>query len=265
LDQIGVDHYVGFSNCHSFVVLQDKLSGKTNLVDTADKPLCTDISAAIVDKKRLSEGDQGRGTLHKILGSEILRAARLSNGLADNQERNWLGFSTDSTGYSTKSSDPDGLSDSILLMRTYQPRQGRNTVLNFSSFRHAMLIGDQARAHDFLSKMAGVYPEIDRRNKLSLPTELIKFLGRGCFESEAMEDIDAIEQSFVSFGNEHAARLWSADRRRDVGNHLHSKNLLQKSIKEYEDLAATLPNFAPRQKLISAKIQKTKQLLQKIK
>lgn len=235
LDVVGINHWVGFANQHSFIVLEDEsrregVSRRLNLIDTAEKHLYIDMTPAFIGVA-LAEQDDARGTVNTLRGDIILNHSNFPNKEVAQADRPWMSFGSES-GRRFKNEE-DIRRDDTLVMRSYRPEQGRAVLASYANFVHAVTRQEFLSAHNNLSSLGGVYPDIDRRNKLAAPTQTIRELGRIGEVVFALEDVRAIEESLWPT-EDLMLRLWPADQRRRLGMLAGSADLFDKAIEAYE-------------------------------
>ncbi|HMS92751.1 MAG TPA: hypothetical protein PKD28_00015 [Candidatus Saccharibacteria bacterium] len=237
LDEVGVDHWISFANQHSFIVLEDELqhdgvSHRVNLLDTAEKHLYIDMTSAFAGTALAKQGGE-YGAVNTIRGDIILERSHFANKEAARAERLWMSFASES---SRRFKDEMALRrDNILVMRSYRPEQGRALLASYTNFVHAVLQREFWTAHQNLTPLGGLYPDIDRRNKLVAPTQTIRALGQTGEIAAALDDVRIIEESLWPT-EDLTLRLWPADQRRRLGMLAGSADLIDASIEAYEEI-----------------------------
>ena len=233
LDQLGIPHRVSFANQHSFLLMEDDVSGRVNLIDTPVEKLCTDITPAL-GGFALNEFSRDQGGANFIWGNIILYRSQFGNKQRALKIRPWLSFHAENNGPLFLTDSQNDL-ESRLILRTYEPEIGREVLLAYDSFMHAVSSRDMSRAQQRLQALSGTYPDIDKRNKLRAPTKLVRYLGSSAFVNEALDNIDAIERSVKAFSGDINLTLWPADQRRDLGAKVKSPDMIRLAIDEYEE------------------------------
>ena len=143
LDGVGIDHWIGFANQHSFLLLEDASSGRINLVDTAVKPLYTDITPALAGSP-LSAQSGEYGTVNTLRGDIVLERSHFTDKERALAERPWMSF-TVGRDYRFKGEAALRRANT-LVMRSYQPEQGRTLLEAYANFTHAIARKDVSSA-----------------------------------------------------------------------------------------------------------------------
>lgn len=232
LDVIGVPHWVGFANQHSFLLLEDESSRRVNLVDTAVEHLYIDVTSAFIGVP-LNEQNGDLGAVNKLRGDVVLAQSLFSDKEKALADRPWMSF-TVGRDYRFKS-EYEVRQAHTLMLRSYQPEQGRALLEAYANFTHAIGGNDSSRAYTALERLDGVYPDIDRRNKLHGPTRLVRSLAHAGDVAMALDSVAAVEHSLWPT-RDLLLRLWPADQRRRLGILAGRADLIDSSIEKYEEL-----------------------------
>lgn len=235
LERLGIEHYVGFANQHSFLLMQDSESGRVNLIDTPVEKLCVDITpalGAVALRDCLTEA----GGASYMQGDTILKRSRFGDKHRALERRPWLSFLAGKGDNYVFKPEEEQIRAGRLILRSYEPKQGRAVVLSYGNFIHAMLRRDVAAAHGWIRGLDGTYPDIDRRNRLQTPTRLVRALAATALVDEALDDITAVENSLVAFTNDLVLRLWPADERRRVGVTAGSAEIIRQALDNYDEM-----------------------------
>ncbi len=263
LERLGIDHYIGFANQHSFVLMQDADSGRVNLIDTPVEKLCTDITPALGDVA-LAASVEEYGSVAFISGNMILQRSQFGNKHRALARRPWLSFlAGKNDNYLFRPMDEQNRA-SQLVLRSYGPERGREVLLAFDNFIHATMRKDTPKAHEWVQGLDGTYPDIDRRNNLRAPARLVRALGVRALADEALRDISIIENSLRPFTNDLILRLWPADERRRVGVKVKSADIIQQAMENYDELYEDRKSEGGSTADIEVRIRKAKTQLSRI-
>jgi hypothetical protein len=265
LERLGIEHFIGFANQHSFVLMQDAVTGQVDLIDTPVEKLCIDITPALgtVALHGRTRGDQG-GADH-LQGHTILALAPFSDKYRALARRPWLSFlARKNDNYFLNPNDESQKRAGQLMMRSYEPKRGRAVLLSYDSFVHATLRRDVVRSHEWLQDLDGTYPDIDRRNNLRAPTRLVRAFGLRALVDEALGDIAIIESSLQPFTNDLILRLWPADERRRLGVKMKSAEIIQQTLESYDEIYETRDSEGGSTVDIEARIRKARSQLNRI-
>jgi hypothetical protein len=235
LDRLEIPHLVGFANQHSFLLLQsDDEDQRINLVDTAVKQLYVEVTPAVVGP-RLDTSHGGSGQVRHLRGDIILERSQFLDKEKALRERPWMSFTVGhETQFRFAPPETQERADTLLL-RAYQPAQGRELLHAYANFIHAVSNKSFIRAHGWLQPLDGLYPDIDSRNRLHGPTRLVRGLAIQAKLQEALDDIGIIERS-LSSTQDLLLRLWPIDHRRRVAVIGKDTMLLDESLEDYDKL-----------------------------
>jgi hypothetical protein len=234
LEYLGIEHYIGFANQHSFLLMQDEESGRVNLIDTPVEKLCVDITPAL-GAIALHESRKEAGSATFIQGDTILQRSLFGDKHRALERRPWLSFLAGKGENYVFRPEGERTRAGQLILRSYEPKQGREVLLAYDSFIHATLRRDVPAAHEWMQGLDGTYPDIDRRNNLRAPTRLVRSLGMRALVDEALGDITIIENSLKPFTNDLILRLWPADERRRIGAKVGSADIIQQAMEAYDE------------------------------
>lgn len=258
LDAVGVDHWIGFANQHSFILLEDEPTGKVNLIDTAVKQLYTDVTPAIGGPSLHAQQLEDERLVNRLRGDIVLQRSHFSDKTRALAERPWMSFTVGKDTW-FKTDDEIRRADTLVL-RSYTPEEGRGVLESYANFTHAIERRDFAAAHERLQGLDGTYPDIDRRNRLKAPTKLIRALAHTGEVAGALDDIGIIERS-VRPSEDLLLRMWPIDQRRRLGIVAGRAELINDSIEQYEAVleqrqAQKRSTAAIRSRITKAKEQK---------
>ena len=184
LDQIGVEHYVGYVNQHAVVMLFDRTSGskRSFLLDVATKEFYQETTKAVGGEDPLDQLWRGElRAINTLQTSELLRKVDIDDPSKRQKfinERFWLSFDKDSRH--RDDDEYEYLLHSQLQLITMPSVPGREMLRLY----HNVIINTLgnnpdpvAASEDIIDQFAGIYPDIDPRNKLepakALRTKLI--------------------------------------------------------------------------------------------
>ncbi len=184
LDQIGVEHYVGYVNQHAVVMLFDRTSGskRSYLLDVATKEFYQETTKAVGGEDPLDQLWRGElRAINTLQTSELLRKVDIDDpGKRQKfiRDRFWLSFDKDSRH--RDDDEYEYLLHSQLQLITMPSVPGREMLRLY----HNVIINTLgnnpdpvAASEDIIDQFAGIYPDIDPRNKLehakALRTKLI--------------------------------------------------------------------------------------------
>lgn len=184
LDQIGVEHYVGYVNQHAVVMLFDRTSGskRSFLLDVATKEFYQETTKAVGGEDPLDQLWRGElRAINTLQTSELLRKVDIDDpGKRQKfiRDRFWLSFDKDSRH--RDDDEYEYLLHSQLQLITMPSVPGREMLRLY----HNVIINTLgnnpdpvAASEDIIDQFAGIYPDIDPRNKLehakALRTKLI--------------------------------------------------------------------------------------------
>lgn len=135
LETIGVDHYIGFSNNHSYILLQEPVGGQVNLVDTAVKQMYADITPALSGKPFHMQPDK-KSRVNTIRGDIIALRSNFTNHAAAMDTHPWMSFAHGKEN-TFRFRDDDQLKQAhSLMLRTYDPQDGRAVVHAYANLVH---------------------------------------------------------------------------------------------------------------------------------
>jgi hypothetical protein len=235
LEYLGIEHYIGFANQHSFLLMQDVESDRVNLIDTPVEKLCVDITPAL-GAIALQESRKEAGSATYIQGDTILQRSQFGNKYRALERRPWLSFLAGKGDNYVFRPAGEQTRAGQLILRSYEPKQGREVLLAYDSFIHATLRRDVPTAHEWMQGLDGTYPDIDRRNNLRAPTRLVRALGMRALVDEALGDITIIENSLRPFTKDLVMRLWPADERRRLGVKVNSAEIIRQTLESYDEI-----------------------------
>lgn len=263
LSHLEVDHIVGYSNNHSYVLLYDQESRRVTMYDTPIEELCgIDITSAITGSVDPGSPDDFGGACF-IDGGKIIDLSDFSD--KDEARRKHPEYSSKiSDGMKRITSmEGGGQSDKTLILRTYTPHQGREVLYSFDNFVRHRLHADAAGAYEWLKHLDGTYPEIDKRNELDGPAWLVRELGRRAMYDEAVSAVRIVGNSVGITGNEKMM-LWAPRHLYGIGVEMHDKRVVGEAINVYEAIRARRVKLGQAAMLTTAKMKKARRTLERM-
>lgn len=231
LDEIGIPHYVAFANQHSFILLQTPDGGHTNIIDTAVKELYVGIDGDIDEPIIAEQINDGTSAANVLNMDSVLSKSNFKDGAHAPEIYPWMDFgATRQTSRRYSNNEPQ---DRLLMLRSYKPQLGRNILQAYANFSIAIRRRDYETAHGNLQMLDGEYPDIDRRNNFKEPTLLVRELARIGDMTLALKDIEVIEHSTWTT-DDLVVHLWPPDQRRHLGVIASRRDLIARSISEYD-------------------------------
>jgi hypothetical protein len=232
LEHVGIPHYPALANQHSFIVLQTPDGTHTNLIDTAVKQLYVDSDGAISEPPIASQIAERMTGANELDMNAVLSQSGFSNKEQALYTYPWMSFQKFSTSSRTYAIEKEQRHNRLML-RTYEPEQGRQILQAYANFMLAMRRSNFDTAHRQLQPLDGEYPDVDRRNHFREPTRLIRYLGTAGQLTRALSDIKIVENSLWAT-DDLVVHLWPADERRHLGVATGHPQLIGASINEYE-------------------------------
>jgi hypothetical protein len=256
MDKIGIPHIVAIANQHSFIVLNNKDTGEFNLVDVAVRPLYVDITKAV--RRFPGDSDREEVSTYFLRTDIILANSNFKSDIAATvNTRPWLSFASGKDTEYRYKPESDTVKAQTIIMRTYNPDAGRNVLQAYANFVHAVARKSYDEAHNHIQQLDGLYPDIDRRNKLKDPTRLVRNLATQGRINSALDDISIIERS-VAPSVDLFCLMWPFDERRFIGRVACNKGLIEDAIDGYEDIRTYRSRLGLSADLLPAKIEAAK-------
>lgn len=226
LEHVGIEHWIGFSNRHSYLLLHDPTSQRLHLIDTPVKELYTEVTGAILGEPLDLTVSPNRRI---VRGDVVLERSNFTESVQFQLETPWSFASFGHAGAPQSH-------DNHLLLAAYAPKEGRNVLHAYANFYHAYIRQnvDDARDH-FREIPGGQYPDIDRRNRLDAPSWLVKQLAHRADIADALEVIARVEASCTET-DDLWVRLWPLDQKRKLVQQTGDTALLEEVIEGYTQL-----------------------------
>lgn len=232
LDQIkGLEHYIGYVNQHAVIMLFDRPSQRSFLLDVPTNELCKETTEAISGKDPQDQLMSGElRAVNWLQTSELVKNLPPSiNRDAFVSSRPWLNFA-DVTSQQYRDGDTR---NSLLQLITLPSIPGRELLrVHYDAIirnRH----DEFSAAYESLSQLPGIYPDVDRRNDLKEANQLCKkLIARGMGE-QAIELAQTVHAS-LSPGDTTVNRFFLGDILRKVATATGNAKLVEQAIQTYE-------------------------------
>ncbi len=242
LDQIGVEHYVGYVNQHAVVMLFDRTSGskRSYLLDVATKEFYQETTKAVGGEDPLDQLWRGElRAINTLQTSELLRKVDIDDpGKRQKfiRDRFWLSFDKDSRH--RDDDEYEYLLHSQLQLITMPSVPGREMLRLY----HNVIINTLgnnpdpvAASEDIIDQFAGIYPDIDPRNKLGHAKALrTKLIGRHMGDS-ALALADVIKASLLP-DDTSESRFFKGETLRKIAKVEGDPKKAAEAIEEYNGL-----------------------------
>lgn len=241
LDQIGVEHYVGYVNQHAVVMLFDRTSGskRSFLLDVATKEFYQETTKAVGGEDPLDQLWRGElRAINTLQTSELLRKVDIDDpGKRQKfiRDRFWLSFDKDSRH--RDDDEYEYLLHSQLQLITMPSVPGREMLRLY----HNVIINTLgnnpdpvAASEDIIDQFAGIYPDIDPRNKLEHAKALrTKLIDRHMGDS-ALALADVIKASLLP-DDTSESRFFKGETLRKIAKVEGDPKKIDEAIKEYDN------------------------------
>ena len=231
LEQLGVPHFVGFVNQHSFVWLYDHPSGESLLLDS--HPVLRQVTTSAIEGQPPKEWQLDAGPLfidirlhpHALL-SQITDPKKREKAA----EQPWLGFNETVEQNFRDQNTSDNYS---LPMRLYPSLPGREVLeLYYNSIVQTNLKNTPALA-EAMQDLYSTYPDVDLDNQLSLAQKAIKVLYQDGDTRHAIQAAHSVQASLDP--RDHSDNLFiTADTLRELGEQHQDLQLLYAALKTYK-------------------------------
>lgn len=232
LDQIkGLEHYIGYVNQHAVIMLFDRPSQRSFLLDVPTNELCKETTEAISGKNPQDQLMSGElRAVNWLQTSELVKNLPPSiNRDAFVSSRPWLNFA-DVTSQQYRDGDRR---NSLLQLITLPSIPGRELLrVHYDAIIHNRH-DEFSAAYESLSQLPGIYPDVDRRNDLKEASQLCKkLIARGMGE-QAIELAQTVHAS-LSPGDTTVNRFFLGDILRKVATATGNAKLVEQAIQTYE-------------------------------
>ena len=232
LDQIkGLEHYIGYVNQHAVIMLFDRPSQRSFLLDVPTNELCKETTEAISGKDPQDQLMSGElRAVNWLQTSELVKNLPPSiNRDAFVSSRPWLNFA-DVTSQQYRDGDTR---NSLLQLITLPSIPGRELLrVHYDAIIHNRH-DEFGAAYESLSQLPGIYPDVDRRNDLKEANQLCKKLITQGMGQQAIELAQTVHAS-LSPGDTTVNRFFLGDILRKVATATGSVELVEQAIQTYE-------------------------------
>ncbi len=232
LDQIkGLEHYIGYVNQHAVIMLFDRPSQRSFLLDVPTNELCKETTEAISGKDPQDQLMSGElRAVNWLQTSELVKNLPPSiNRDAFVSSRPWLNFA-DVTSQQYRDGDTR---NSLLQLITLPSIPGRELLrVHYDAIIHNRH-DEFGAAYESLSQLPGIYPDVDRRNDLKEASQLCKKLIAQGMGEQAIELAQTVHAS-LSPGDTTVNRFFLGDILRKVATATGNAKLVEQAIQTYE-------------------------------
>lgn len=232
LDQIkGLEHYIGYVNQHAVIMLFDRPSQRSFLLDVPTNELCKETTEAISGKNPQDQLMSGElRAVNWLQTSELVKNLPPSiNRDAFVSSRPWLNFA-DVTSQQYRDGDTR---NSLLQLITLPSIPGRELLrVHYDAIIHNRH-DEFSAAYESLSQLPGIYPDVDRRNDLKEASQLCKKLIAQGMGEQAIELAQTVHAS-LSPGDTTVNRFFLGDILRKVATATGNAKLVEQAIQTYE-------------------------------
>lgn len=232
LDQIkGLEHYIGYANQHAVIMLFDRPSQRSFLLDVPTNELCKETTEAISGKDPQDQLMSGElRAVNWLQTSELVKNLPPSiNRDAFVSSRPWLNFA-DANSQQYRDGDTR---NSLLQLITLPSIPGRELLrVHYDAIIHNRH-DEFGAAYESLSLLPGIYPDVDRRNDLKEADQLCKKLISQGMGQQAIELAQTVHAS-LSPGDTTVNRFFLGDILRKVATATGNATLVEQAIQTYE-------------------------------
>ena len=232
LDQIkGLEHYIGYVNQHAVIMLFDRPSQRSFLLDVPTNELCKETTEVISGKNPQDQLMSGElRAVNWLQTSELVKNLPPSiNRDAFVSSRPWLNFA-DVTSQQYRDGDTR---NSLLQLITLPSIPGRELLrVHYDAIIHNRH-DEFGAAYESLSQLPGIYPDVDRRNDLKEANQLCKKLIAQGMGEQAIELAQTVHAS-LSPGDTTVNRFFLGDILRKVATATGNAKLVEQAIQTYE-------------------------------
>lgn len=232
LEEVGIEHFICYANQHTFVALFDRKSDRAFMVDPLSEHLTCEITKAVVGEDPLTQLELGElRAVNKLYTDEILATLPPSvNKEAFVGSRPWLSFDRDAL-YRTEPNPRD----TQLQLLTLPSIPGRELLID----QYNAMIYANRRDFDASAKimedLSGIYLDVDPRNNLKMPTDMVKFLIRDGQYLRALMVVKVVLDSLPPVDTSKNA-LFLPDTMRKIAKRLGNVAMMSEAVKIIEEL-----------------------------
>lgn len=242
-----INHLVAFANDHVFNIVTDS-ANYAYLADAHTPEFNGDITKGIsISELKLTKDSivNHRRAVLKLDTSVVIGNSRIDSNKHNLLQINpWISHASEAQKLDPRLIDiPTGSQHTILMASVYEPELGRYVIGKRSQLRQNIVAGELEAAAKDLHDLAGIYPEIDNRNMepANLIGGIALSLALAGNEEASKQVIEDMAASF-SVVNNLRLKLWPADQLRKIGFIIKNPDMIQESIKIYQNLLQSRPN-----------------------
>lgn len=251
-ERLGIEHFISYANQHAFVLLCDRKSDRSFMLDVATKELYQETTRAISGEDIIHQLELGGLRAVNVLDSRVLIRQLPTMASVDEfvSKRPWLSYANLDIG-AERWCEPRPR-DYLLQLLTLPSVPGRQLLVQQLNATIAVMRGDYAEAHQQLSDLAGLYLDVDSRNKLKVVDRLCRRLVEHKLGRQAIEVAKVVAASLVP-GDASKNQLFLPDVMRRVAWSLGDTALMEQAIEQYGKL--------PSNNLVQGKLHKAQRQL----
>lgn len=236
LEEIGVEHFIGYANQHVFVLLFDRKSDRSYLLDPATRELCVESTLAIGGPDPINQLMKGELRAVNSLVTTVLlkKLPSTIDPVRFLQSRPWMSFTKDH-GISRS---VERSTDELLQLLIYPSIPGRELLHEEYNLLLHYLREEMVAAARILSELGGIYPDVDARNKLRIAEKMAKQVMRRGEHQLALDMAGAVDVSIASprAGRFDLGWLFLPDVMRDVAVATGDSELMERTMNHYRGL-----------------------------
>ena len=235
LERLGMEHFIGYANQHAFVMLADRKSDRSFMLDVATKELYQETTQAIGGDDIIQQLELGGLRAVNVLDSRVLirQLPPMKSVSAFVDERPWLSYAPNGSGAGRwRESKPR---DYLLQLITLPAAPGRQLLEQQLNALIALTRGDYVEAHHQLSDLDGLYLDVDNRNNLVAMNKLCRRLIQNNMSQHALQIAEVVDASLVP-NDRSKNQLFLPDMMRRVARQLGDVALMQQAVARYQAL-----------------------------
>lgn len=262
MDEAGIEHWVGFVNGHSVILLPTEEGKKLHLVDPLSPAFGQDLQFSMVSDGSFND-DMAQYGKSAIELNTLTIAQRAKGNTQEQIDANpWLVFKRNpGNTYFTPVDDSDRSFDRRhyqAFMSVYRPVDGRNMLQNFNKFELAYKAQDYLGAAACITRLGGSFPDVDARREHPDIKKIVTELAKDKNPRLARLVLQLFFESFNLISDDSRFHERYGDYLRVVARDAKDAESAQQAVDEY-DTALTFPNAY--HATIEAKIGKAGMLL----
>lgn len=254
IDSVGIDHWIGFANGHSGLLLPSEEGQGLHFVDPLSPVLSQDLQHSLVSGSTVVEDMSRYGRSAVELNTFSLAHRARGDDFDLLKEHPWLIFKRSEDTVTREFEYPDDYGshrepDSLrparlkVLMSVYKPADGRQMLQEYNAFQLAYNQGDFVGAAARVQGMRGSFPQVDARRNHTEIKKIVSELGKHDMVAYARRVMDSYFESFVLMDGDSRFKMAEGDALRVLAREGQDLESAQQAIMRYE---ATLdPNKYP--------------------